>query len=76
MLPIGDVAAPKNLFFLLLWKRFSAFLNTRYESNTFPDLSHLFYKIVINDMDEDISAVVKVVVYFWWTINPDTRLGV
>ena len=33
-------------FFLLLWKRFSAFLNTRHKSNTFPDISHLFYKLM------------------------------
>ena len=31
-------------------------------SNTFPDISHLFYKNVINDIDEDISAVIKLVV--------------
>ena len=27
-------------------------------SNIFPDISHLFYKNVINDTDENISAVV------------------
>ena len=31
-------------------------------SNTFPDISHFIYKNVINDIDEDISAVVKLVV--------------
>ena len=37
---------------LLLWKEFSAHLNTRHKSNTFPDISHLFYKNVLNDIDE------------------------
>ena len=31
-------------------------------SNTFPDIFHLFYKNVINDIDEEMSAVVMVVV--------------
>ena len=39
-------------------KKVFGILNTRYKSNTFPDISHLFYKNVINDIDEDISAVV------------------
>ena len=60
MIPLGGIAVHKN-FFKLLWKRFSEFLNITHKYNSFQDISHLFYKNVINDIDEDISAVVLVV---------------
>ena len=61
MIPLGagggSVAALiKNVFFAM--ERVSAFLNTRHGSNTFPDIPHYSYKNLINDIDEDISAVV------------------
>lgn len=37
---------------------FSANLNTGHKFNTFPSISHLFYKNVMNDIGEDICAIV------------------
>ena len=48
-------AAPK-IFFWIAMKKVFGFLNTRHKSNTFPDISHLFYKHVINDIDEDFCS--------------------
>ena len=44
---------------LLLRERFSAFLNTRHKSNIFPDISHLFYKNVIDDINEYILQLFR-----------------
>ena len=43
-------------FFIAMKKVFSIS-----KSNTFLDISHLFYINILNDIDEDISAVVWVV---------------
>ena len=61
MIPIEGVDEPKNQIFFIR-ERFSAFLNTRHNYITLPYIFHLFYKNVINDINGDISAVVKVVV--------------
>ena len=56
MIPLGGVAAPiSKIYFIAMKKGFGI---SKYTVFTFPDVSHIFYKNVINDIDEDISAVV------------------
>ena len=57
MIPLGGVAALKNFFDIAMKKVFGI---SKYlvRVQTFPDKTHWFYKNVINNIDEDISAVV------------------
>ena len=54
MIPLGGFAAPKNFFIAV--KKVSGISRYMHKSNIFPDISHLFYKNVLNDIDEDIST--------------------